>query len=627
MSLCLQPQCLNVNPDNSKLCQKCGAKLLLAERYRAIKKIGEGGFGKTFKAIDEYKPSQPVCVIKQFFPQRQGKSNIEKAAELFSQEAVRLDELGKHPQIPELFAYFSQDGQQYLVQEFIDGQNLLEELEQQGIFNESKICQLLVDILTVLKFVHDNKVIHRDIKPDNIIRRSSDQKLVLVDFGVSKVVTNTSLSVTGTLIGSTQFIAPEQTMGKPKYASDLYSLGITCLYLLTGVQPFDLYDVSEDNWTWRNYLVDNPVSDELGQILAKLSERTIKRRYKTAEEVLAALNLAVTIPPLQPPVSTSPSPQPPRITIPSPQIYLCSTLQIQPPPSTNTANTAELQTFEFETLRITEIDKKDLFGWNKKVTTKAIAKQAQYFRENLGSDVTLDMVYIPGGTFMMGSPEGEGDDIEKPQHQVMVQAFFMSKYPVTQAQWWAISKRSASQHASGSELRVKRELKPNPSNFKGNSLPVEKVSWYDAEEFCRRLSYLTGKKYRLPSEAEWEYACRAGTTTPFYFGKTITSDLAHYDRQQTTPVGQFPPNAFGLYDMHGLVWEWCADTWHDYQDAFTDGSAWTVSVDDRDYRIIRGGSWLDIPYICRSAYRISSNPLVGFNHIGLRVVQELPKNS
>ncbi|NCR11342.1 MAG: formylglycine-generating enzyme family protein, partial [Microcystis aeruginosa LG13-11] len=162
---------------------------------------------------------------------------------------------------------------------------------------------------------------------------------------------------------------------------------------------------------------------------------------------------------------------------------------------------------------------------------------------------------------------------------------------------------------------------------------VEKVSWYDAVEFCQRLSKATGRDYRLPSEAQWEYACRAGTTTPFYFGETITPDLANYDgnyiyaqgpkgiyRQETTPVGKFPPNAFGLYDMHGNVWEWCADTWHDnYDGAPTDGSVWIENGDD-NRSPLRGGSWYSYPNFCRSAFRIGSNRRGYHDSYGFRVV-------
>ncbi len=247
-----------------------------------------------------------------------------------------------------------------------------------------------------------------------------------------------------------------------------------------------------------------------------------------------------------------------------------------------------------------------------------------YFTEDLGDNVTLEMVAIPGDKFIMGSPSGEGDNYEKPQHEVTVQPFFMGKYPITQAQWRAVADLP----------RVKYDLDPDPSEFKGDNRPVEQVSWYDAVEFCQQLSRKTGREYRLPSEAEWEYACRAGTTTPFHFGETITSKLANYRasetyarepqgeyRKETTPVGSFPPNGFGLYDMHGNVWEWCADNWHDnYKGAPTDGSAWTTGGDDSD-SVRRGGSWYHNPLLCRSAYRyynIRGRDI--FVNVGFRVV-------
>jgi len=279
-----------------------------------------------------------------------------------------------------------------------------------------------------------------------------------------------------------------------------------------------------------------------------------------------------------------------------------------------------LNSFEFETVTVNrrgEIIERE-------------TKQAQYFSEGLSEGITLEMVIIPGNTFMMGSPEGEGFDSEKPQHEVTVSPFFMSKYPVTQAQWRAVAALP----------QVNRDLKPELSHFKGDNRPVEQVSWYDAVEFCDRLSQHTGKSYRLPSEAEWEYACRAGTDTPFNFGETITGELANYDasttfadepkgkfRYQTTPVGEFPSNAFGLYDMHGNVWEWCLDDWHDnYEGAPTDGNPW---FDDNNLyqkkrtAILRGGCWVNYPKDCccasRYSYvRVERDQLYGY--VGFRVV-------
>ena len=320
MSYCLNPACQNPqNADSTQFCLNCGSKLLLRERYRAIKPLGRGGFGRTFLAIDQDKPSKPRCAIKQFFPLSQGTSSSEKAAELFNREAVRLDELGKHPQIPELLAHFQQERYQYLVQEFIEGQNLQEELARTGPFSESQILSLLKDLLPVLQFVHDRSVIHRDIKPPNIIRRRISQtpiiytyptltgELVLVDFGAAKLVEG--LRETGTVIGSPEFVAPEQIRGQAVYASDLYSLGVTCIYLLTQISSFDLFDINQDAWVWRDFL-KVPIDPKLSRILDKMIEPSLSRRYKSVAEVLKDL---------QPPTAAAQVPTPTPRAIPVPQ--------------------------------------------------------------------------------------------------------------------------------------------------------------------------------------------------------------------------------------------------------------------------------------------------------------------
>jgi serine/threonine protein kinase len=290
MSLCLVPECLSENSAETRFCQKCGSKLLLQDRYRAIKIIGQGGFGKTFLARDEGKPSQPYCVIKQFLPVTTDPLHLEKAKKWFKQEAERLDELGDHPQIPELLTYCNHEGRQYLVQEYVDGKNLAEELATNGIFNESEIRGLLLDILPILEFIHSKQVIHRDIKPENIIRRIQDEKLFLVDFGASKDFSKSISSYTTGVIGTAQYAAPEQLRGESRYSSDLYSLGVTCLYLITQINPFDLFSSAENDWVWRDYLNNNnPISPDLGNILDKLIQPAVKKRYQSAQEVLTDL--------------------------------------------------------------------------------------------------------------------------------------------------------------------------------------------------------------------------------------------------------------------------------------------------------------------------------------------------
>ncbi|MDX2243897.1 MAG: type IV pilin-like G/H family protein [Leptolyngbyaceae cyanobacterium bins.302] len=283
MTYCLNPTC--PEPTNSQnqvatVCLSCGFQLLLQNRFRAIKPIGQGGFGRTFLAVDEQQPGKPPCVIKQSMPDQL--MNRERADELFHQEALRLAELGQHPQIPHLITDCQQENYQYLVQEFIEGQTLAQALSDRGQFTPSEIEQILHSLLPVLEFIHAHEVIHRDIKPDNIIRRA-DGQVVLVDFGSAKHATGTALLKTGTMIGSVEYIAPEQTRGKATYASDLYSLGVTCIHLLTQMSPFDLID-GDNQWVWQDWM-NGKVSPELRHCLNKMIAPASNRRFQSATEV------------------------------------------------------------------------------------------------------------------------------------------------------------------------------------------------------------------------------------------------------------------------------------------------------------------------------------------------------
>ena len=263
--------------------------------------------------------------------------------------------------------------------------------------------------------------------------------------------------------------------------------------------------------------------------------------------------------------------------------------------------------FEFETVT---------FNANGEIIRRE-SKPARDQTEDLGNGVTLDMVSIPGGSFMMGSPEDEEErerwGTKETQHQVTIKPFLLAKYEVTQAQWQAV-------------------MGNNPSRFKGTNRPVEKVSWNDAIDFCQRLSDMTGKTYRLPSEAEWEYAARAGTTTPFHFGETITTDLANYYgrstyasapkgvyREETTNVGSFPPNAFGLYDMHGNLWEW---TGSEYDKNYQGKELLSLtSAKASSHLEFRGGSWGSKPWYVRAAYRSGYSDGTRDGSVGFRLAR------
>ncbi|MBE9127099.1 MULTISPECIES: serine/threonine-protein kinase [unclassified Coleofasciculus] len=317
MSYCLNLSCKKPqNPDNGKFCSTCGTRLLLGDRYRAQKLISQGGIGRTFLAIDERDKSQSPCIIKQFSSENQGTDNTEKAAESFREEAARLQGLGEHPQIPQFLGYFEPDNQTgmvgAIVQRLIEGESLAKQLESEGAFRETEIRQILAELLPVLQFIHAHHVIHRDINPENIIRCTSvppllkggvkgeemgtqTSQLMLVDFSAAKFTTKTALARTGTVIGSAAYSAPEQLMGKALTSSDLYSLGVTCIHLLTNIHPFDLFNSLEGVWVWQDYLIA-PVSSQLSQILNKMLERAVKLRYQSAAEVYQDLDLEGNLP-------------------------------------------------------------------------------------------------------------------------------------------------------------------------------------------------------------------------------------------------------------------------------------------------------------------------------------------
>lgn len=649
----------------------------LRNRYKIIKILGSGGFGDTYLAEDLDLPGQPKCVVKHLKP-NSDPPVLQIVRRLFDSEAQVLYRLGNDSdQIPRLFAHFEEQGQFYLVQEFIDGQDLSYEIIPGQKLTEIAVIKLLQEILEILAVVHKKSIIHRDIKPQNLMRRRQDGKIVLIDFGAVKEVEamtvntqgQTSLSVA---IGSLGYMPSEQATGRPKLSSDVYAVGMLGIQALTGKQPQELpRDSTTDEVIWRNLA---NVTEKLADVLNRMVSYYFRDRYLSAVEALEAVNSLQSQQRQVTPTITIPQPRqaPPTIPIPQPQQQRQALPTIptpQPPPSTPTkiitpswsrrkviqtvgfagaglglaiviprlsqsdseeisipditttpeptnsprlsssTSSNTLQTFQFETVTVN----------SQGSITNSQNRTARYFAEDLDNGVSLEMVQIPGGTFTMGSPASEKDREldESPQRQVRVPGFFMGKYAVTQEQYQAI-------------------MGTNPARFKGEKRPVEIVNWDEAVEFCEKLSQKTGKTYRLPSEAEWEYACRAGTNTPFYFGETITPELVNYHgnfpygsapkgeyRQQTTNVGIFPPNSFGLYDMCGNIWDWCQDVYNNsYQGAPTDGSARLASSDNNNelLRVLRGGNWGSSANGCRSANRNTTARVIPYDGVGFRVV-------
>jgi serine/threonine protein kinase len=592
MSYCANPDCLAPDRNTSivNYCVSCGANILLENRYRAQKLLGQGGFGRTFQAVDENQPGQPLCVIKQFVYKSLDPSVQQTAISLFREEVKHLASLGNHPQIPKLLSYFDLNGQPYLVQEFVDGQDLAQELTIEGVFSQQKIRDLLNSLLPVLDFLHNQiiPIIHRDIKPANIIRRSSDGSLVLVDFGAAKQATRTILAKTGTMIGSAEYSSPEQTRGKPTFASDVFSLGVTCINLLTGVSPFALFSTTEDNWVWRDYLVGNPIDNVLGQILDTMIVPAQSLRYRSATAVIDQLN--------------TPYPLPPESLNAT---LLISNQKMMSGTSTNYRKFQGALSNRWKSFLTAQVEKNQPTTSNKKIFNWLTQWQktdlipviylpclVEFFQEQ---DIDLDMLYIPACKFQGGWPQAK--------HLVTTSSFYLGQNPITERQYSLIM------------------AKPETTD---SQLPVTAVSWNDAQFFCDRLSVQTGKKYRLPTEAEWEAACRANTTTPYYFGNVVDSSLANFNYGLADSIpdllpidNSYPLNAFGLKDMHGNVAEWCEDSWHEHNGKTSINIITDYLEINTDFKVVRGGSRNNSSDCGHSSYReqavnTHTSPFIGF---------------
>jgi len=582
--------------------------------YQLIRKLGEGGFGEVWLAQDFSGSSSREVAVKMPL-------DTEIDLDALLQEATLWARATGHPNVLEFLSARVFEGQVVLVSEYAPDGSLKDWLRRHGGRAPSveAAVEMARGILAGLEHLHGRNIIHRDVKPDNVLLLGATPRLA--DFGISRVLKSTSKSAV--TAGTPPYMAPEAFNRKRNQQTDLWSVGVMLYQMLSGRLPFDGNDIAE---LYGAILKEEPeplpaaIPDWVRQIVAGALIKDPEQRYQTVAEMSAAL---ATPPPRIEENSVPPLHRTITVDEPPPRR---ERILIEPQPKLQSASLRSLRMVVKWGAGLVVIIALATYLATKMPST-SLLNLGEAFAENLNG-VTLEMIRVPSGEFLMGSPENEPEryEDEGPQHRVIVPSFYIGKYEVTQAQWKAVMGNSN-----------------NPSHFKGDDLPVDSVPFElpgadnDVKEFCEKLSRMTGKKYRLPSEAEWEYACRAGTTTPFAFGSSLSSDQANFNgnypyggakkgvyRERTVRVGSFSPNAFKLYDMHGNVWEWCEDVYHDsyggqHGNPPVDGTAWTMGG-EQQFRVLRGGSWFDEGWNCRSTPRVRCAPSDRRTPFGLRVV-------
>ena len=679
---------------------------LLQERYRIIRLLARGGMGAVYEAEAVHLGNTPVAVKQTFYNEQQ-----RTMREQFEREAVTMARL-RHPALPKVSDHFVEGGGQFLVMEYIPGDDLLALLQRRGRpFDCGQALAWAETLLDALDYIHTQypPIIHRDIKPQNL-KLTPRGEMFLIDFGLAKSASTPTHSSASLHAYTLSYAPPEQIRGSgtdPR--SDIYSLGATLYHLLAGEPPVDAR-VREEVLRYQApdplrllHQVNPQIPPAVATAIARAMALDREGRYANAAAMRQALReagrlIATTTPeaPFPPRPQTQDARRLQSQSLPSEsgtELLTVASPREQPPPSvaerpsqrgeskqradvapipaaprqtkaivigaalalptvalaiyfafiagrfsggaviktngitipgggltdvqgdvklpTSVAPPGSIGTFDFETVTL------DKDG-------NAISRQkkrARHFGEDLDDDVILEMVEIPGGEFTIGSPKEEEGRIptEGPQRRVTLPSFWMGKYEVTQEQWREMAKQPI----------VKSDFNPDPSFplYKHGKTPVSGVSWDDAVEFCKRLSRKSGRAYRLPTEAEWEYAARAGTTTPFAFGLTVTPVVANCSQKRPTTVGSLGvANAFGLFDMSGNVWEWCEDERRDDYNGLSADGSWTKEGDPQ-FRRLRGGSWgLTELKLCRSALRYQDAPDSRSLIYGFRVVtSEAPR--
>ncbi|OHB64074.1 MAG: hypothetical protein A2Y77_12370 [Planctomycetes bacterium RBG_13_62_9] len=595
---------------------------VLSGRYRIVRQLGSGGMGTVYLAEDMELDGMLVAI--KVLPAIL--ANNKRAVDNLRREAKTALKL-THPNIVRLQTFQSDEAIKYLVMEYVDGGSLEDRISSQGPMSVEAAMKIFSQVAAGLDLAHSQGVLHRDIKPANIML-TKDGTAKLADFGIARELKDSMTRVTGKeTSGTLLYMAPEQLRGgEPDRRSDIYSLAATIYECLSGHPPF--YRGSVEYQIVHETAAPLPnLTPGQNAALCRALSKDLAQRPASAPALLAELARGVPAAPFQPaanlgagtpprtdadrlrvvpvgaPGAASPSPWKIAVLVSVCVVGLVGILVIgggvaflRMPPTPNPTPPTPVPT------PVPPIDNNVVVN-----PIYVPVDNDSPLPERIVDSIGIELVWIPPGRFLMGSPENEQgrDGDESPLHAVtLTEGFYMGVYEVTQAQWMAV-------------------MGSNPSEFQGDDLPVENVTWEDATEFCRRRSGREGLEYRLPTEAEWEYACRAGSTASYSFGdgNSVLDEYGWHSGNSggtTHPIGEKMPNLFGLYDMHGNVWEWCQDVYSKYPSAGVvnpRGPAWG------DERINRGGGWSAVAAYCRSATRDRDLPTDRYNVLGLRVVR------
>ncbi|MBX7222891.1 MAG: SUMF1/EgtB/PvdO family nonheme iron enzyme [Blastocatellia bacterium] len=642
MRIC--PECKHEWDERFDFCPTDGqalrSNIILSNKYALEQLIGKGGMGLVYRA--RHQMLKVPLAVKVLHPKLVSDPHFRNR---FLREACIAAKL-KHDNIIHVLDCDDINGIVYFVMEYLVGQSLRQALLSQPFFSLPEVSKIAQQICSAVYTAHLQGVLHCDLKPANIFLEkytSVGERVKVLDFGLARLMSlqTKPASERNLISGTPEYMSPEQINNDDiDVRADVYSMGVLLFELLTGKLPFQGTTPLATLYQHLNDVPPDPrtIRPDLPEAVCRVVLRAMdKERHNRQQTMLELANdLEVSISQAPPPLVSLLDAPSPSVTAAKYQTKLLNAVKtgvfpVASPPAPKQKYRSLITSGSHnlgETWRTYEFESVTMDPRGKIVTRKR--RRAKSFVEGLGNGVALEMVEIPSGTFLMGMPEEIAQEIQAgtgrreieisvstnwircgtPQNWVNLPKFFIGKHEITQAQWEAV-------------------MGTNPSMFKDEDLPVEHVSWLDAVEFCRRLSEQTGRCYELPTEAEWEYACRTGTSSMFALGEMVLPDSGTGTTTEsnpksvindTAPVGSLGlANAFGLYDLHGNVWEWCQDGWHEtYHGLPLDGTPW-LEGGDQTKKVVRGGSWTMNGHVCRTALRNGLRPSVKILSLGFRV--------